>query len=157
MVRNRLKRPVTQSQFDALVHLAYNSPRGAKKLIKKVNNGEVVTQDDFMSATKIKENERGLVIRREKEFAMFSGSQSPRVLTPVAQPTVLTSTRDAVPVMLKSAELAQNQMTAPIIIASQSAPQRPIIVPVNPTPIPVPIKPHMDDLKLMLMQRSNQF
>lgn len=154
MVRNQLKKPVSQSQFDALVHLAYNSPKGAKKIINKINAGEAVTQDDFMSATKIKENERGLVVRREKEFAMFNG-ETPHALTPLASPTVLSSTRAAAPILQASAELATNQMTAPIIIASQSAPQRPIIVSSNPTPIPVPIKPHMDDLKLMLAQRAN--
>ena len=76
MVRRWLKIPITQSQFDSLVHLVYNSPKGAKKIIDKMNGGEQITQDDFMKATVIKENEKGLVTRREEEFAMFTGVKS---------------------------------------------------------------------------------
>jgi GH24 family phage-related lysozyme (muramidase) len=110
-VKNSLTRPVTQDQFDALIHLAYNSPRGAQKIIAKMNKGGAVNQADFMSATPMApEYKAGLTTRRIHEFAMFNGragspSSGQSAATPVST-SIPPATRSAAPLAGASANLA---------------------------------------------------
>ena len=111
-VKNHLKRPVTQDQFDALMHLAYNSPSGARKIIAKINKGGAINQADFMTATPLTnpKYKAGLTTRRIHEFAIFNGragspSSGQSAATPMATSTP-PATRSAAPLAGASANLA---------------------------------------------------
>jgi len=128
-VKNSLTRPVTQDQFDALAHLAYNSPKGAQKIIAKINRGGAVNQADFMSATPMAPKfKAGLTARRIHEFAMFNGragspSSGQSAATPVSTSTP-PPTRSAVSLGGESANLAglERSMTNVFMTTFQNSP-----------------------------------
>jgi hypothetical protein len=147
IVKKKLKKPVTQGQFDSLVHLAYNSPKGSGKIVDKFNKGEEITQADFMEATEIKENERGLVTRRQNEFAMFASNVEPNVTPPNtlgAPVPSTTSLRAAAPVATGTTQLAAAQGAAPVMVVASNN-QNVGGGGASQTPIPVPIRPRPDN------------
>jgi lysozyme len=114
-VRKSLKRPVSQSEFDALVSIAYNRGVGRfhsdKEFLGKVNSG-TATADDFKNAHgALKGNDRkGVEGRRSEEFAMYTGDTS----SPSARKTNV-SNRNAGPIASMTA--AANKSSAPVVVA----------------------------------------
>lgn len=71
-VRQRLSAAVPQSQFDALVDVAFNSERAALALIRKIDESGIVGRADFVNTLPQRaKSPRGLVRRREKEANLF--------------------------------------------------------------------------------------
>lgn len=76
-VNERLKKPVTQNQFDAMVSFAYNIGTGAfatSTLLKKVNinPNDLTIRNEFMKWTKAGGKVvQGLVNRRQKEADVY--------------------------------------------------------------------------------------
>jgi lysozyme len=73
-VRLYVKVPLTQFQFDALVHIAYNlSPRGFKRFADRVNAGEgieaIAAQSVNWPAAHLR---NGIRNRRNEEIALFN-------------------------------------------------------------------------------------
>lgn len=72
VVKRQLKGNVNQQQFDALVSVAYNSPRAASRLASRVSKGESLSEADFTaSGTVGGQKDKNLVNRRRAEFAQF--------------------------------------------------------------------------------------
>ena len=81
----RLKAPVTQEQYDALLSVAWNHETTAKRIVDKLNAGQKLTPDDFQwSATVKGQPNKGLAMRRGGEYAPFA-EQLPK--PPEAAPT----------------------------------------------------------------------
>jgi len=73
IVRNALTVPVSQSQYDALVSLAYNSPKAAIGLANKLNAGKILTEADFKASGTVEgQKHPALQSRRKQEYEQFS-------------------------------------------------------------------------------------
>lgn len=71
-VRAYVTVPVTQSQFDALVSMAYNmSPKSFKTIADAVNRGEDPEAAAMVFTRPGSKYERGLINRRQKELALY--------------------------------------------------------------------------------------
>ena len=90
-VRKRIKKPVTQAMFDALVSLAYNAGPNAssvKKAIAKINEEDynAAAQAILNGPTKSKGRVlQGLVKRRQKEYQMFLSEGKPSKIKKAAK------------------------------------------------------------------------
>jgi lysozyme len=73
-VRLYVSVPVTQNQFDALTHIAYNmSPKGFKRFADAVNAGEGIDQIADDSVFWVAANfQNGIRARRAQEVALFN-------------------------------------------------------------------------------------
>ncbi|HXJ71620.1 MAG TPA: glycoside hydrolase family protein, partial [Candidatus Dormibacteraeota bacterium] len=71
-VDRALKVPVTQDQYNALISVAWNSPRAADALIAKLNAHQPLSEQDFQQTATIKgKPNKGLSQRRQLEAAPF--------------------------------------------------------------------------------------
>jgi GH24 family phage-related lysozyme (muramidase) len=71
-VDRALKVPVTQDQYNALISVAWNSPRAADALIAKLNAHQPLSEQDFQQTATIKGTpNKGLSQRRQLEAAPF--------------------------------------------------------------------------------------
>lgn len=81
--------PVTQDMFDALVSVAYNSPKAGKNLAKKVAAGQTLTADNFLASATVKNDDgesvrlKGLENRRMSEFQQAMGPSASRSAAPL--------------------------------------------------------------------------
>lgn len=81
-IDNSVTAPLTQNQYDALISLGYNigvNGLANSTLVSKINSGDQITEEDFLSFNKAKnkgtgkkEESEGLSKRRKREFEIFS-------------------------------------------------------------------------------------
>lgn len=92
-IRNHVKVPLNQNQYDALVNFSYNIGHGAFKdstLLKLLNQGNYQgAADQMLRWNKVNgEVVKGLTNRRERERAMFLGSEyQPNQRSNISLPT----------------------------------------------------------------------
>lgn len=147
VVRNALKTPVTQAQFDSLVSVAWNSTKAAVHLAKKLNKGESLSVNDYLkSATVHGHTNSSLVSRRTAEFKQAEMTVQP------------SPTRSVVPVAALTSASGANQSNPTVI-----APQQTIMAGNQGRPgstvaggvIPIPIAPDNPDAALHAFQSIN--
>tara|TARA_R110000868_G_scaffold79604_31_gene226481 strand:- start:1288 stop:3189 length:1902 start_codon:yes stop_codon:yes gene_type:complete len=135
-VKSTLKEPVTQSQFDSLVSVAYNKGN-ADDLTRKINRGEKLTAKDFTSSANVRDKRTGKLVphaglreRRLQEYAQFSASLAPQ--------------RAAAPLQTASTQLAQNQKTAAALNLMMMGGNKTTVVNTQTLP-PVMVRPRNDN------------
>lgn len=71
-VSNHMKGNLTQSQFDALVRVAFNSPRAALKLADQFSRSPKIGPEDFINTLPHgAASPRGLINRRTEEANLY--------------------------------------------------------------------------------------